>query len=42
MDAETFVELLPKLKELEGGDLLIRQEDGVLLPSALLPDDEGE
>jgi type II secretory pathway predicted ATPase ExeA len=42
MGVETFVELLPKLKELEGGDILIRQEDGALLPSALLPDDESE
>jgi len=36
---ETFVELLPLLKSLEG-DTLIRQEDGRLLPSALLPDEE--
>jgi len=36
---ETFVELLPLLKSLEG-DLLIRQEDGRLLPSALVPDEE--
>ncbi len=35
-----YRELLPVLRSLEG-DLLIRQEDGRLLPSALLPD-EGE
>ena len=35
---ETFVELLPLLKSLEG-DLLIRQEDGRLLPSAMVPDE---
>jgi hypothetical protein len=40
LGVETFVELLPMLKSLEG-DLLIRQEDGRLLPSALVPD-EGE
>jgi len=39
LEAETFVELLPLLKALEG-DLLIRQEDGRLLPSAMLPDEE--
>jgi hypothetical protein len=39
LDVETFVELLPRLKELEG-DLLIRQEDGRLLPSALVPSEE--
>jgi hypothetical protein len=31
--------LLPVLKSLEG-DLLIRQEDGRLLPSALVSDEE--
>jgi hypothetical protein len=40
LGVETFVELLPMLRSLEG-DLLIRQEDGRLLPSALVPD-EGE
>jgi hypothetical protein len=40
LGVETFVELLPMLKSLEG-DLLIRQEDGRLLPSALVPDEEG-
>ncbi len=39
LGVETFVELLPTLKSLEG-DLLIRQEDGRLLPSALVPDGE--
>jgi len=39
LGVETFVELLPMLKSLEG-DLLIRQEDGRLLPSALVPDEE--
>jgi hypothetical protein len=39
LGVETFVELLPMLKSLEG-DLLIRQEDGRLLPSALAPDEE--
>lgn len=39
LGVETFVELLPLLKSLEG-DLLIRQEDGRLLPSALVPDEE--
>jgi hypothetical protein len=39
LGVETFVELLPALKSLEG-DLLIRQEDGRLLPSALVPDEE--
>ena len=39
LGVETFVELLPLLKSLEG-DLLIRQEDGRLLPSALVPDGE--
>ncbi len=39
LGVETFVELLPMLKSLEG-DLLIRQEDGRLLPSALVPDAE--
>ena len=39
LGVETFVELLPVLKSLEG-DLLIRQEDGRLLPSALVPDEE--
>jgi hypothetical protein len=39
LGVETFVELLPMLKEYEG-DLLIRQEDGRLLPSALVPDEE--
>lgn len=39
LGVETFIELLPRLKDLEG-DLLIRQEDGRLLPSALLPDEE--
>jgi Cdc6-like AAA superfamily ATPase len=38
LGVETFVELLPLLKSLEG-DLLIRQEDGRLLPSALVPDE---
>ena len=36
LGVETFVELLPMLKSLEG-DLLIRQEDGRLLPSPFLP-----
>jgi len=40
LGVETFVELLPVLKSLEGQDLLIPQEDGRLLPSALLPDEE--
>jgi len=40
LGVETFVELLPTLKSLEG-DLLIRQEDGRLLPSALVPNEEG-
>ncbi|RLC86725.1 MAG: AAA+ family ATPase [Chloroflexi bacterium] len=39
LGVETFVELLPTLRALEG-DLLIRQEDGRLLPSAMLPDEE--
>jgi len=39
LDVETYVELLPLLRSLEG-DLLIPQEDGRLLPSALLPDEE--
>jgi len=39
LGVETFVELLPMLKSLEG-DLLIRQEDGRLLPSALVPDED--
>jgi Cdc6-like AAA superfamily ATPase len=39
LGVETFVELLPMLKALEG-DLLIRQEDGRLLPSALVPGEE--
>jgi len=39
LGVETFVELLPMLKSLEG-DLLIRQEDGRLLPSALVPSEE--
>ena len=39
LGVETFVELLPVLKSLEG-DLLIRQEDGRLLPSALVPSEE--
>jgi hypothetical protein len=39
LGVETFVELLPMLKSLEG-DLLVRQEDGRLLPSALVPDEE--
>ncbi len=39
LGVETFVELLPLLKSLEG-DLLIRQEDGRLLPSALVPNEE--
>jgi len=39
LDVETYVELLPLLRSLEG-DLLIPQEDGRLLPSALLPDKE--
>lgn len=39
LGVETFVELLPMLKEYEG-DLLIRQEDGRLLPSAFVPDEE--
>jgi hypothetical protein len=39
LGVETFVELLPMLKSMEG-DLLIRQEDGRLLPSALIPDAE--
>ena len=40
LGVETLVELLPMLKSLEGRDLLIRQEDGRLLPSALAPDEE--
>lgn len=39
LGVETFVELLPLLKSLEG-DLLIRQEDGRLLPSALLSEEQ--
>ena len=39
LGVETFVELLPMLKSLEG-DLLIRTEDGKLLPSSLVPDEE--
>jgi len=39
LGVETLVELLPMLRSLEG-DWLIRQEDGRLLPSALLPDEE--
>jgi Cdc6-like AAA superfamily ATPase len=39
LGVETFVELLPLLKPLEG-DLLIRQEDGRLLPSALLSEEQ--
>lgn len=38
LGVETYVELLPMLRSLEG-DLLIRQEDGRLLPSTLLPDE---
>lgn len=41
LGVETFVELLPILKSLEG-DLLIRQEDGRLLPSPFLPDEPEE
>jgi len=40
LGVETFIELLPMLKSLEGEDLLIPQEDGRLLPSALVPDEE--
>jgi hypothetical protein len=39
LGVETFVELLPMLKSLEG-DLLIRTEEGKLLPSALVPEEE--
>jgi len=39
LGVETFVELLPLLKQLEG-DLLIKQEDGRWMPSRLLPDEE--
>ena len=39
LGVETLVELLPMLRSLEG-DWLVRQEDGRLLPSALLPDEE--
>jgi len=37
LGVETFVELLPILKQVEG-DLMIRQEDGKWVPSRLLPD----
>jgi hypothetical protein len=37
---ETFVEILPMLRELESKDWLIRDESGRLLPSALLSDEE--
>ncbi|GAB4414115.1 MAG: hypothetical protein Fur0044_08700 [Anaerolineae bacterium] len=40
LGAETFVEILPMLRELESKDWLIRDESGRLLPSALLPDEE--
>jgi hypothetical protein len=40
LGVETFVELLPMLRDLESKDLLIRDESGRLLPSALLPDEE--
>jgi type II secretory pathway predicted ATPase ExeA len=39
LGVETFVELLPMLRSLEG-DLLIRTEEGKLLPSALVPEEE--
>jgi hypothetical protein len=39
LGVETFVELLPTLRSLEG-DFLIRQEDGLLLPSALLSEEQ--
>jgi hypothetical protein len=42
LGVETFVELLPLLKSLETDDKLIRQENGRLLPSRLLPDEERE
>lgn len=40
LGVETFVELLPMLRDLESKDWLIRDEKGRLLPSALLPDEE--
>jgi hypothetical protein len=40
LGVETFVELLPLLRELESRDWLIRDEEGRLLPSALFPDEE--
>lgn len=40
LGVETFVELLPMLRELESKDWLIRDESGRLLPSALLPEEE--
>lgn len=40
LGVETFVELLPILRDLESKDWLIRDEKGRLLPSALLPDEE--
>jgi hypothetical protein len=39
LGVETFVELLPMLKSLEG-DLLIRTEEGKLIPSSLVPAEE--
>jgi len=38
LGVETFVELLPMLRSLEG-DLLIRTEEGKLLPSSLVPEE---
>ena len=39
LGVETFVELLPLLRSLEG-DLLIQTEDGKLMPSSLAPNED--